>query len=48
MAEMITFELIRRIQREEQKSAKPTKLPDNFFESVKNYLDYKKRVRRWI
>jgi len=40
--ETISFELIRKIQREEQRSPKPTKLPAGFYDSVKSYLQYKR------
>lgn len=40
--ETITFELIRKIQREEQKSPKLTKLPENFYQNVSNYLQQKR------
>jgi len=42
--EMITFDLIRRIQREEQKQPKLSKLPDNFYSSVAAYVAQKKRI----
>jgi DNA replication factor GINS len=42
--ETITFELIRRIQREEQRIQKLTKLPENFFQSVNSYIDQKKQL----
>jgi DNA replication factor GINS len=42
--ETITFELIRRIQREEQKLNKLSKLPENFYESVASYLQQKKQL----
>jgi DNA replication initiation complex subunit (GINS family) len=42
--ETITFELIRRIQREEQVLPKLTKLPENFYENTKNYLEQKKKI----
>ncbi len=41
---MITFELIRRIQREEQTSLKLSKLPKGFHGNVNSYLDSKKNV----
>jgi len=40
----ITFELIRKIQREEQKSPKLTKLPDNFYQNVSAYLQQKRML----
>ncbi len=42
--ETITFELIRKIQLEEQKLPTLTRLPTNFFNSVSNYLEQKKKV----
>jgi DNA replication initiation complex subunit (GINS family) len=42
--ETITYELIRKIQREEQASTKLTKLPENFFDSVASYLEKKRSV----
>jgi len=42
--ETITFELIRKIDREEQRSPKLTKLPENFYQNVKNYLQQKKNI----
>lgn len=42
--ETITFELIRRIQREEQKIPKLTKLPENFFPAVTAYIQQKKSM----
>jgi DNA replication initiation complex subunit (GINS family) len=39
----ITFELIRIIQREEQRIPKLTKLPENFFTNVDSYLQQKRR-----
>ena len=42
--ETITFELIRRIQREEQKVQKLTKLPAGFYESVQSYLEVKRAM----
>ena len=42
--ETITFELIRRIQREEQRSPKLTKLPENFYQNVRNYLEQKRAI----
>ena len=40
--ETITFELIRRIQREEQRTPKLTKLPEGFYNNVKAYLKRKR------
>ena len=42
--ETITFELIRRIQREEQSSPKLTKLPKQFYENVRAYLEQKRKI----
>jgi DNA replication factor GINS len=42
--ETITFELIRRIQREEQRVPKLTKLPDNFYQNVAAYLQQKRKM----
>jgi len=44
--EMITFELIRRIQREEQKSPKLTKIPDNFYSLIASYISQKRQMAR--
>ncbi len=44
MSETITFELIRKIQREEQRVPKLTKLPENFYQNVKAYLDQKRKL----
>lgn len=40
--ETITFELIRKIQREEQRIPKLTKLPKGFYDSVRAYLERKR------
>jgi DNA replication factor GINS len=40
--ETITFELIRKIQREEQRVPKLTKLPEGFYNNVKAYLERKR------
>jgi DNA replication initiation complex subunit (GINS family) len=40
--ETITFELIRKIQREEQRTPKLTKLPESFYKNVKSYLENKR------
>jgi len=42
--ETITFELIRKIQREEARIPKLTKLPEGFYENVKTYLEHKRSV----
>jgi DNA replication initiation complex subunit (GINS family) len=44
--ETITFELIRRVQRDEQRIPKLTKLPDNFYESVSSYLQQKRNLAK--
>jgi DNA replication initiation complex subunit (GINS family) len=43
-SETITFELIRKIQREEQRVPKLTKLPPGFYNNVKSYLEKKRSV----
>jgi DNA replication factor GINS len=42
--ETITFEMIRKIQREEERSPKLSKLPENFYQNVKNYLQQKRKI----
>ena len=42
--EAITFDLIRMIQREEQRQPKLSKLPDNFYTSVATYVANKKKL----
>ena len=42
--ETITFELVRKIQREEQRLPKPTKLPENFYKNVNNYIQQKRKT----
>ena len=42
--ETITFELIRKIQLDEQKATTLTRLPTNFFNAVSNYLEQKKKL----
>ena len=42
--ETITFELIRKIQREEQRVSKLTKLPENFYKNASSYLNRKKKL----
>lgn len=44
--EPISFELIRKIEREELQSAKLTKLPEGFYEKVKEYLELKKSLEK--
>jgi DNA replication initiation complex subunit (GINS family) len=45
MTEAISFELIRKIQREEQRLPKLTKLPEDFYSSVSAYLEQKKKLK---
>lgn len=45
MAEPISFELIRKIQREEQRVPKLTKLPEDFYSSLSAYLDQKRKLK---
>jgi DNA replication initiation complex subunit (GINS family) len=42
--ETITFELIRKIHTEEQQGPKLSKIPENFFEAVNEYLQKKKQI----
>lgn len=42
--ETITFELIRKIQREEQRLPKLTKLPENFYLNINSYLQQKRKI----
>ena len=42
--ETITFELIRKIQLDEQKATTLTRLPTNFFNAISNYLEQKKKI----
>lgn len=42
--EAITFEFIREVQRNEQRSEQLTKLPDGFYEKVKAYLEQKRSL----
>jgi len=44
--ETITFELIRSIQREEQRTPKLTKIPENFYDIVSTYLAHKEKVAK--
>jgi len=44
--ETITYELIRKIQREEQASTKLTKLPEKFFEAVAQYIEKKLQTEK--
>jgi len=43
--ETITFEFIRRIQIVEQRSSKLAKIPDNFYESIRDYLERKRSMK---
>jgi DNA replication initiation complex subunit (GINS family) len=45
MPEPISFELIRKIQREEQRIPKLTKLPEDFYNSLSAYLDQKRKMK---
>jgi DNA replication initiation complex subunit (GINS family) len=45
MAEPITFELIRKMQREEQRQPKLTKLPEDFYSSLSEYLEQKRKMK---
>ncbi len=42
--ETITFEYIRKIQREEQHEPKLSKLPEDFYDKAKKYLDQKRKL----
>jgi DNA replication factor GINS len=42
--ETITFDLIRKIQREEQRIPKLTKLPDSFYQNVQSYFEQKRKI----
>jgi len=42
--ETITFELIRKIQREERAASKLTKLPEGFYKNINSYLQQKKKI----
>jgi DNA replication initiation complex subunit (GINS family) len=46
LEETITFELIRKIQREEQRIPKLTKLPDNFYNTLSAYLEQKRSITK--
>ena len=43
-SETITFELIRKIQREEQRLPKLTKLPADFYKNTQSYLENKRKA----
>jgi DNA replication initiation complex subunit (GINS family) len=42
--EPITFEFIRKIQREEQREPKLTKIPEDFYQKAKAYLEEKRKL----
>lgn len=42
--EAITFEYIRKVQREEQYETKLSKIPEDFYEKVRNYIEQKKKL----
>lgn len=42
--ETITFDLIRRIQREEQRSPKLSDIPENFYDAAISYVNQKKQI----
>jgi len=42
--EPITFEFIRKIQREEMSEPKLSKIPEDFYQKAKNYLEQKKNI----
>lgn len=42
--ETITFELIRRVDREEQRSPKLSNIPDDFYSKVVSYINQKKKL----
>lgn len=44
--ETVTFEIIRKVQREEQRSPKLTKLPEGFYEGVVKYLERKRETAK--
>lgn len=41
---IITFEQIRKVQREEQRMPKLTRLPESFFSAVATYLEHKQQI----
>jgi len=43
--ETISFDIIRKIQREEQISPKITKLPENFYSAVSDYVSQKRKMK---
>jgi len=46
MAEPISYEMIRKIEREEMSNPKLAKLPENFYENVMEYIRVKKKAER--
>ena len=42
--ETITFEFIRKIHREEQREAKLTRIPEDFYEKARLYLEEKRKL----
>ena len=46
MEETITFEFIRKVQLAEQRTANLTKIPENFYDAVKAYLQKKKKMEK--
>ena len=44
--EAITFEYIRKIQREEQYDVKLSKIPDDFYEKCSKYLEQKRKIAK--
>ncbi len=44
--EAITYEYIRKIQREEQNDVKLSKIPDDFYKKAKKYLDQKVKLTK--
>ena len=46
MAEPISYEMIRKIEREEMSNPKLAKLPENFYENVMEYIRVKRKAER--
>lgn len=44
--ETVTFEFIRKVQREEQREPKLSKLPGGFYKKSRQYLDEKKKLKK--
>lgn len=44
--ETITFDLIRKIQREEQRSPKLSKIPENFYSAIHSYINQKRQIAK--